>query len=385
MQLQNNLLACHPADLDTSKHGSSAKSILHQLRSLPGLVKHGIMSDSTCSAAQATANNPGPPGVKPLGQEQDRICVPWFVGPLLGVCGILIWLLKNSDSSLAWFLFLFAFKYFRQAVHLVAFLRYRPAPRPAHPTYTSRDVTVVLPTVDPGNPWFQKALINCCANGPRQIVIVTAGETCLGQVRQCIAEMNNRFGLEASHPHTTITVTAARVANKRQQIAHAMQHVDTKITVLMDDRVMWGPNFLRSVLDAFENPKVGFVGTNKRVIRPEAGRLFERIWGMIGCLYLERHNHEIRASNTACRGGGVFVVSGRTSAIRTAIISSAQFLSWYTDERFFFGLFGPLNADDDNALTRYVVRTGWDIKIQYTADAMITTTLGTSIHSKLFR
>jgi hypothetical protein len=49
----------------------------------------------------------------------------------------------------------------------------------------------------------------------------------------------------------------------------------------------------------------------------------------------------------------------------------------FTNERFFFGMFGPLNADDDNFITRWLVTHGWKIKFQNSKDATLETTLGT--------
>lgn len=50
--------------------------------------------------------------------------------------------------------------------------------------------------------------------------------------------------------------------------------------------------------------------------------------------------------------GSVFVISGRTSAIRTEIVNTSDFLTYFENERFFFGLLGPLNPDDDNAISK---------------------------------
>ncbi len=95
---------------------------------------------------------------------------------------------------------------------------------------------------------------------------------------------------------------------------------------------------------------------------------------MLGATYLCRHNFEIRATNSV--DGGVFVVSGRTCAMRTQILKHPEFLPGYTNEKFFFATFGPLSPDDDNYNTRFAVRHGWKIKIQYTDDALMETTLG---------
>jgi hypothetical protein len=74
----------------------------------------------------------------------------------------------------------------------------------------------------------------------------------------------------------------------------------------------------------------------------------------MGALYLARHNFEIRATNAM--DGGAFVVLGRALVILTKIVQDDNFRKAFTNERFLFGFFGPLNPDDDNFITRWVLR-----------------------------
>ncbi|AEO69811.1 glycosyltransferase family 2 protein, partial [Thermothielavioides terrestris NRRL 8126] len=279
--------------------------------------------------------------------------------------------LSGNDSYLYWFMCLFAWRYLRFFVNLAAFWCYSPAPPPKdrEPTYMpSRDVTAVIPTVDPEGAAFRGCLESCAQNEPAKIVVVTAGDELYAAALSKVKEFEERF------PLTQFVVARTQEVSKRKQVALAVPHIETDITVLLDDHVFWGPRFLQSVLYAFEDSGVGLVGTNKQVRCPDGLGLWVRIWNMLGATYLCRHNFEIRATNTVDRG--VFVVSGRTCAIRTEILRHPEFLPGYTNEKFFFGLFGPLNADDDNYVTRFVVRHGWHIKIQYTDDATMETILG---------
>jgi len=76
--------------------------------------------------------------------------------------------------------------------------------------------------------------------------------------------------------------------------------------------------------------------------------------------------------------GGVFVVSGRALLILTEIVQDNNFCKAFTNKWFLFGLFGPLNPDDDNFITRWVLRhlQNYEIKIQCTNGATVETTLG---------
>ncbi|KAL2163175.1 hypothetical protein VTH06DRAFT_5231 [Thermothelomyces fergusii] len=276
--------------------------------------------------------------------------------------------LAAADSHLYWFFALFAWRYLRFCINLIAFWLYRPAPRPAKPTYTPRDVTAILPTVEPEGEEFLETLRSCAANGPATIIVVTAGNELFAKASAVVGKFTSAY------PNVNFVVDRTQVASKRAQVALAVPQVETDITVLLDDHVFWGPRYLEELLCAFEDRAVGLVGTNKRVRRREGLGLWRRLWNMLGATYLCRHNFEIRATNAV--DGGVFVISGRTCGIRTEILRHPDFLPGYTDERFFFGLFGPLNADDDNYVTRFVVRHGWKIKIQYSEDAVMETTLG---------
>ena len=270
---------------------------------------------------------------------------------------------------LFWFIALFIFRYLRLIVHIFSFwILYRPSPVPAYATIIPRDVTVILPTVDPENADFRECIQSCFANAPYEILIVTVGRDKKRLCEEVVAQYATNT--------TRYQVLQADIANKRHQVATAIPHVETKITLLLDDHVFWpSPRFLQTVLAPFEDPNVGAVGMNKRVRRTDKGFNMRSFWNMIGAIYLERHNFEIRATNAI--DGGVFVISGRTSLHRTQILQDEEFLKGFTDERFFFGLCGPLNPDDDNYITRFEVSRGWKIKIQYGPDAVIETTLGT--------
>ncbi|KAL2022104.1 hypothetical protein VTK56DRAFT_6148 [Thermocarpiscus australiensis] len=275
-----------------------------------------------------------------------------------------------DDPYLYWFLCLFTWRYLRFVVNLVAFWSYSPSPKPVgRPKYLpSGDVTAIIPTIDPLGDGFRECLRTCAENRPAKIIIVTAGDELYARTLAITRQWEQRF------KSTRFVVDRTQEVNKRVQVALAVSHIETDITVLLDDRVFWGPRFLESVLCPFENPEVGLVGTNKRVRRISGLNPWGRVWNMLGATYLYRHNFEIRATNTV--DGGVFVVSARTCAIRTAILRHPEFLPHYTNEKFFFGCFGPLNPDDDNCITRFAVRHGWKIKIQYTDEAEIETIVG---------
>ncbi|KAK1827406.1 N-acetylglucosaminyltransferase [Podospora conica] len=290
--------------------------------------------------------------------------------------GAVIWLIEyysrtylGHDRYLYWFACLAAWRYTRFLVSLVAWVAYRPAGIAANPRYTPHnDVTVILPTIDPTGVDFQECILTCAQNSPAAILVITAGDELLRRTQVAVQPYIDQF------PSVKFTISRTSVASKREQVALAIPMVTTPITVMLDDHVFWKPDFLTGLLAPFEDSNVGLVGTNKAVRRVDNLSAWRRVWNMIGSVYLLRHNFEIRTTNAV--DGGVFVVSARTCAIRTAIIQDPAYLAGYTNERFFFGRFGPLNADDDNYNTRFCVTRGWRIKVQYTPGTEITTTVG---------
>lgn len=291
--------------------------------------------------------------------------------PAYGYVGDLAISLSSADAL---FLFLFIFRYLRFVVHFVTgvFL-YQPAPLKEKPRYTSQDAAVIIPTVAPYTKEFLKCLETVLANRPVQVVICGVGEKMKDYVRDVLDahKFRERF------PETSTSVVNTKKPNKRWQVARASLEIDPSkvaISVNVDDHVYWKPKFLSTLVAAFEDPAVGFAGTNKRVIRTKGGGFWESYTNFLACIYLCRHNFQIRSEPYL--DGGVFVVSGRTYALRTSILRSNAFRDRYQNEYYLFGLRGPINVDEDNFITRWMLRNDWKIRIQYTPDTEILTPLG---------
>lgn len=315
-----------------------------------------------------------------------------------------------QDKQMVWFSALMALRYWRTLVAIVFWTQYKPCVhRASHgkPKYTAEDCTVVVATVGPGQniELFTRMVEGILANKPKRIVFSTpeAGiadivrPIVLGiqkafEERRGVGEMKEMGGYCSA---TRIVVTGeANKKDKRTQTAEGIKMVGTKIMVMADDSAVWSPKFLEAALPAFQDDKVGFVGTRKWVERlplleydcelswyqNTVARYRSGFWNTIGALYLVRHNFEIRASNAA--DGGVFCVSGRTSLILSRIVKDEEFVEKFLNEYIWsfpsLGVegVGPLKADDDNFITRWVINHGMDVKIQYTEDATMATQLG---------
>ena len=120
------------------------------------------------------------------------------------------------------FIFIFLFRYVRLVVHIVAYWSSKPYPIPKVPSYTSKDVTVIVPTVQPYGKDFEECIRSVTQNHPAEILVVTAG----------VENLEGALLIKAQHPE--IQVSMVRWPNKRMQICEALPRVSHSTTSLVD-------------------------------------------------------------------------------------------------------------------------------------------------------
>jgi len=167
-----------------------------------------------------------------------------------------------------------------------------------------------------------------------------------------------------------IQVIAVSVANKREQICEAIPRITTPLTFMADDDIELPPKSLPHILAPFEDLEIGAVGTCQRIRRRPGLGILRRIVEYLGECYIQRRNFEISA--TSHIDGKISCLSGRVAAIRTEILRSNEFMTGYVTEKW---RGKPLNADDDNFVTRHLFAKGWGIRIQMCKEAEVLTTL----------
>ncbi|KAF2132327.1 glycosyltransferase family 2 protein [Dothidotthia symphoricarpi CBS 119687] len=341
---------------------------------------------------------PNPPStLRSLGLLCHNIPAAFFLGTAIVTQHV-------NDKAMFVFGALMIFRYWRTLVNVWYWFQYKPAVAPTDFKITSADCTVIVPTVGPvGNTVYDQMVTSILMNHPARLIFSTNTDSAAEQVNAALPLMladiaaghtvyQKQHGIGPIAVTTDIKVLNARVSNKRQQVVHGFKGVETDILIMVDDTAIWHPRFLEATLPAFASEKVGFVGTRKWVKRlphpydPKANffvSLWKQyqagFWNTIGGLYLVRHNFEIRATNAA--DGGVFCVSGRSSLIRTSIVNNDRFTDAFLHEYILhfgdhFPGWGPVTADDDNFLTRWVINNGWNVKIQCSEEATMTTVLG---------
>lgn len=232
---------------------------------------------------------------------------------------------------------------------------FRPIPIPETPKYTSKDVTIILPTIATGGEELKTTLQTCVQAEPYELILVTVDNN-----------VENLSKLAKSINSKKIRVLSIREANKRRQMCRAIPEVTTDIIIFVDDDVIWPAKVLQWMLAPFEDPKMGGVGTSQRLKRSEN----VSTWDFLGAAYLARRNFDV----SACLhiDGGLPCLSGRTVAYRSSILQDEAFTYGFTHEQW---RTCQLNADDDNFLTRWMYSHDWKIAFQYHKEAEVQTTL----------
>lgn len=233
-------------------------------------------------------------------------------------------------------------------------------PIPENPRFTSKDVTVIIPSLEGDGQELFETIQSILATEPHEIILVTVDAN-LERARTMIKNMGT----------PKIRVLAVPHPNKRRQMVRAIPEVRTSITVFADDDVTWPSTLLPWILAPFEDERYGGVGTNQRLRRADGPTALQRMHGYLGALYLERRNFD--CASCVYMDGGLPCLSGRTVAYRTTIINEGSFIYGFTHEEW-MGKY-QLNADDDNFLTRWLVSHGWKIGYQYHKEAEVLTTL----------
>ncbi|KAI9765380.1 MAG: hypothetical protein M1840_007460 [Geoglossum simile] len=153
------------------------------------------------------------------------------------------------------FITLWLYRYLRLIVNCVSHWTFEPIPLPEEPTLTSKDVTIIIPTIDGESSDFKQMLRTCLSTDPSEIILVTID-----------AHFKRLMSVAVSIHSSQIRVISIAHANKRRQVCRALPEILTKITMFANDNVIWPPKILDWVLAAFEKLDIGGVGTCQRLL-----------------------------------------------------------------------------------------------------------------------
>ncbi|KAL5119796.1 hypothetical protein ACEQ8H_002402 [Pleosporales sp. CAS-2024a] len=261
------------------------------------------------------------------------------------------WICRLTGHSL--------FRYVRLWVNLASIWAYTPMQPIDDPTITSKDVTVIIPTVAEDLEQLKETVQSAYHLEPRKLLLVTP-DSRVKRVYQMVEELGSPKLIE---------VLSVSQANKRRQLCRAIPEVETKITLLLDDDVWLPEKFTKWILAPFEDARVGGVGTNQQLRRANRSN----VWEFLGAMYLVRRNFDCTACNWI--DGGLPCLSGRAVAYRSEILQDPNFTYGFTHET--WGSDHFLNADDDNFITRWLFSHDWKIQMQNHRECEVETTLET--------
>jgi hypothetical protein len=178
--------------------------------------------------------------------------------------------------------------------------QYRPFPLPEKPAFLpSRDVSVILATIETPD-IFARCLQTWLANDPLEVIIVTVDQN-LDRLRALISRAN--LTVEETRKVSVHTVPPQQVG-KRSQVAVAIPKARGAIFATPDDGIQWPGRYLEHMLAAFEDERIGAVGSNMTVYIPPTRRNPEVItpWevAMFSLLHGRRYYEAIWAAARWC-------------------------------------------------------------------------------------
>lgn len=117
------------------------------------------------------------------------------------------------STKLKTFVFLFLFRYARLFINLAAFIRYKPDAIPDFPTLIAKDVTVIVPTVEPYGEDFEECIRSIHLNRPGKVIVVTAGP---GNYDRAVGNISI---------YSNVLIKNCQFQNKRRQVNEALSEV----------------------------------------------------------------------------------------------------------------------------------------------------------------
>ncbi|KAI8815287.1 nucleotide-diphospho-sugar transferase, partial [Cladochytrium replicatum] len=254
--------------------------------------------------------------------------------------------------------FIGVYRWFFFLIRIIAWCLYRPHRPRTRPRYkSSRDVTIIVPTIDSGEE-IKLAVRSWLKSDPNEIIFVT-----IPKAEQDLL----RLAREVDPDSRKIRVITIPRPNKRNQMVAGINHTRTEIIVFCDDDVIWPPTMLAYLLAPFEDRQMGGVGTSQTVM---AVNKRWTIWEILSAYRISMRNIEITA--TTYIDGGVCCLSGRTAAYRTKILLDPDF-QWKFTHEFWLGRFHQ-HSGDDKFLTRWLHAHQWKTWIQACQEAELSST-----------
>ncbi|KAI0169359.1 glycosyltransferase family 2 protein [Hypoxylon sp. FL1284] len=255
--------------------------------------------------------------------------------------------------SLAILLILYVWDYIDGKESQIYARRYQPFPMPEQENarFTSRDVSIVVPTVN----WeadLPENLTTWLRCRPREVIFVTTRAL----LPQLIQDFASTPGLREFMDETKINCRFVSVsqANKRTQLCKGINLAKGSIIALVDDDARWTTeHVLTTLLAPFQDDNVGLVGGPIESYVPEERQNPDVItpWEVAALRTRSRRRNGTKAFFVA-DGSTNFTVSGLTMLLRAEIVRDPYFQFLFMHDMF-RGI--RQNTGDDGFITRFVL------------------------------
>ena len=188
-------------------------------------------------------------------------------------------------------------------------------------------------------------------NNPEEIIVVTDGKS----YRYITGVLES---LTSSLHKTQFQLISCPRTNKRSQLCLGFNVCRSAIIIIADDDTLWSPTSLSAMTLPFKSsPTLGGVFPEVQ-IRPQTDSTSLTFWETLASIRLFGDAIDGRAS--VLLDGGVFCASGSTAAYRASILRDQAFQAMFQNEEW---KERQLNAGDDQSLTRWMDRCGWDVLV----------------------
>ncbi|RYP82002.1 hypothetical protein DL769_001759 [Monosporascus sp. CRB-8-3] len=237
---------------------------------------------------------------------------------------------------------------------------------PENPTYTTHDVSILVPTINIPEE-FTQCLLKWVANKPKEILIVTTTQDSDNVTRLA------QPVLQEVQTATIIRIYTVPEPGRREQIKLVLEKATGNIVAFVDDDTIWPTEkVLPFLIAGFEDPEVGGVAGKQRQVlhafisteRRDPNTVTP--WEVAAMRLLSDYNHGTAAQYAA--DGGVFCLVGRTMLARATAVQNPELLDALTNE---FWRGKKINTGGDSFLTRWLHTKGWKFCIQNAPEAEV--------------
>ncbi|RSL55784.1 hypothetical protein CEP54_009166 [Fusarium duplospermum] len=223
-----------------------------------------------------------------------------------------------------------------------------------------RDCSVIVPITNPDSIDLECCLRSILKNHPLYLYIVAVGVDVRDRLELRLKHLRREF------PLLHIEIGAVNRRSKRRQVAHAVRMVTTRVTVVVDDNVLWPQGFLGGALGPFEHPVLNCITVPKCVRAPRCDSFLTSCWKRLANFqyaYLHLQNRVSTAYDFSA------IPLGSTVLYRTYAFDQA--LDEYEMEHCFFGRIGALTADEHSFYNLYLLQHDDRFNVPFTPGMVV--------------